>query len=139
MREQIQAIREYIFNAQSSLGRTSSLEALTRLETYIEDLEGDLNRLSKTIIELKLEASALKMANDIDLEVILGAWRDKVRELEEICDLKTANYADLEMERDEYAVALDKIASWPEGEGVTGSFDEPGSAQTARDARKDYR
>ena len=30
--------------------------------------------------------------------------------------------------------ALDDIASWGEGPEVCGAFDEPGSAQTARDA-----
>lgn len=32
--------------------------------------------------------------------------------------------------------ALNVIASWNEGETVTGSFDEPGAAQCARDALK---
>ena len=35
--------------------------------------------------------------------------------------------------------ALDKIACWNEGEEVTGSFDEPCSAKTAREALKEYR
>lgn len=33
--------------------------------------------------------------------------------------------------------ALNEIASWPEGATVTGSFDEPGAARTARDALKE--
>jgi len=50
------------------------------------------------------------------------AQRDAKREAELIAD------------RERLREALNRIASWPEGETVSGSFDEPGSAQIARDA-----
>lgn len=42
--------------------------------------------------------------------------------------------AELVADRERLREALNRIASWPEGETVSGSFDEPGSAQIARDA-----
>ena len=42
--------------------------------------------------------------------------------------------AALRAERDKLKAALEEIASWREGEVVTSLFDEPGSAETARQA-----
>jgi hypothetical protein len=38
-----------------------------------------------------------------------------------------------------YKAALNRIASWSEGDTVTSSFDEPGSAAIAREALRCYR
>lgn len=43
-------------------------------------------------------------------------------------------FIDTMRENERYKAALDCIASWDEGDTVKGSFDEPGSAQVARDA-----
>lgn len=45
--------------------------------------------------------------------MVLSAFQEKYKKMEE---------------------ALNKIASWEEGEEVTGSFDEPGSARIARES-----
>lgn len=39
----------------------------------------------------------------------------------------------LRTERDAYVIVLNDIASWREGDAVWSGFDEPGSAQAARD------
>jgi len=60
-------------------------------------------------------------------------WTTVIRQSDAL-EQSAKREAELVADRERLREALNRIASWPEGETVSGSFDEPGSAQIARDA-----
>lgn len=65
-----------------------------------------------------------------EIERLLGG----MKRYEEMAAMASAEIADLTAEIERLRAALNEIASWREGPVVTGAFDEPHSAMTARAA-----
>lgn len=68
------------------------------------------------------------------LEAEVSIVRAELKEKEALFNTFKTDYRILEEENKRYREALENISSFSEGDKVNGSFDEPYSAQIARDA-----
>lgn len=147
-RDQLLQAAQEVVDALRSLKSSPATEPEKPQEAdrkVIDDLE-EVEERRKSFKQLS--DAALKWANnspetlsflyDLDLmpeQLREGSkdWKRMLIIIERCMHWEKENAA-LRKEIEQYREALNRIASWSDGNKVTGSFDEPGSAQIARDA-----
>jgi chromosome segregation ATPase len=92
-----------------------------------------LAALERQLKQTEEERDRIRGALDDDLVVIRNIVDERDRLKAEVDRLR-GWFADRDAELARLREALEEIASWNEGDVVTGKFDEPASAATARAA-----